>query len=57
MKSIKTENQEINLSNYSHNRSVHVYGKSLQINSEIISEFRYKVSLQKSIVFLYTCND
>ena len=25
--------------------------------TQIISEFKYKISLQKSIVFLYTCND
>lgn len=58
MKSIKIENEERKLSNYSYNRIVHVHNlkKSTDKLLEIVSEFRYNIKLQKSTVFLYTCN-
>lgn len=58
IRNIKIENWETKLSNYLHNRMVHVYNlkKSADKLLEIISELRDKVSLQKSIVFLYTYN-
>lgn len=53
MKSIKIANEEIKLSNYSHNRIVHVHNlkKSTDKFLEIVSEFRYKVKFKNQLCF------